>query len=1395
MKEKIYRANQPVSKSSNIISSNSSIYISSLKLTPIASLLILLFSSPSSFANGLQGMEVIAGKAHMEVNGVTTTIKNSPNAILNWKSFNINKGDLVQFIQENKNSAVFNKVVSNQLSELYGTLKSNGQVFLINPNGIIFGKDAVIDTSSFVASTLNISSEDLKKGKFAFEQAKDKAMAEIVNNGLITVSKNGTVAFVGGSVTNNGKIKVENGNVFLLAGQKITLSDLSNPTITYSLSAPKNKVLNLGDVFAKNGKITLSGGKVTNKGTLNVHSTDKDKQGKVTISAKEGDVSLGGKISADGVYRGGAIKITGKGITVEENAVIDLKGKQGGGIAYIGGDEQGKGTIQLAEKTEIKKGAKIDASATEKGNGGKVVIWGDKARVDGKITAKGGEKAGDGGFVETSGKTISLGENLDVDASAKNGKGGEWLLDPEELRILSEEDFKFHTEHEIEYKKENGKNYDWGYSYISSLPIQKSLNLGMTITQEANKDLYWQDGINITSGTNAVLNLKAGRDLNINNINIGSAINPMLTFHAGRNIYVNNPIVLSAGIGNKATLKLNAEDEIIFTSSSSSLFPRRGYFHSKSGQLDLHLTANRYSKGDDYSIFYTTDSGKIDLIYAIKDGGMSPLKYGNGNVYLKNFDSHVTVELDNGNIYYENDIDTVHDTRLVTHKGEVIINKPERSLSGVSIQADKVIFNAKKVDNTNISGENIELTFTDNSNFEIKNKDIWNEISFSFLDDKNKRQASAKLKGSTVEILSSMDSFIDVNSNSDTMINVNGTLNGNIKSIGKTLIKANSVSLDKILSSDKGIQIISKEDVITSSPKTKGDFLVKAEGVFKGVPKSGNIEISAKNIYSHGIIESTGYVKLQAENVLIKARDYGIISNGDIAIKTTGAIYLDGGLKTNGTVRLFEGNASDRRYFPQIFNIPIEDGVAVYNPNKVDGVEYTTSIPNANSMHGRLLYRYINAKNGIYINGGNYPTREDNPVGAYVFGSNMRWMNANELYPKDLDSNNELKSEAIFYPFMSASGFRAVTDGNICLNNLCNDGSILVDNTFGDIQKIDDPWEVVVPPKIDKSTEEQPKIEETLAENPIENVDKPTEESPSTEETPVEIPTENVDKSTEETLSTGENPVEVPTENVDKLKEDDSIVERESTKETNQLTEREKTQIKLDFSFAENGQDILELKERYSSIEQQKYILSFLKSEKDKFIKEMRDKSKTYDKAYKDAITYRENENKSFNSAKKTIVEASSYIPGVGKGATYTGLVVGELVTSMRGEHSSDGYKTLIKTSRDIVIDATDKIDKGGVLKKTLKDVARAEDAMEEFEENKSIPLYKLMWNTVTDLPRKGYDVYYTMRSMTGWQSQEEKILEYNEYKAREEADNAAQKVRQMYIYEKELEEKLKGDK
>ena len=402
-----------------------------LKLKPLAGIISILsfgFATQTAMANGLQGMEVVNGTASMSVNGKNTTITNTPDAIINWKQFNINQDELVRFVQENSNSAVFNRVTSDQISQLKGALNSNGHVFLINPNGIVMGKDAVINTAGFTASTLNISDKDLKARNFNFEQAKDKAMAQIVNNGLISVSKNGSVNLIGGSVKNNGVIKVEDGNILLLAGQKVTISDITNPTITYSVVAPKNEAVNLGTIFAKNGKIQMHAGSVVNKGTLNANSVRKDKSGTIILSAKEGEANIDGTVTLNNAnFKAGSLTITGKKVVLNSGAKVELTGKQGGTV-YIGGDERGQGKIQLAEKTEIKQGASINVSGSEKG--GKAIVWGDRAQVDGKITAKGKDKK-NSGFVETSGKYLGVGKTAKVEAK-------DWLLDPYNVRIVSD---------------------------------------------------------------------------------------------------------------------------------------------------------------------------------------------------------------------------------------------------------------------------------------------------------------------------------------------------------------------------------------------------------------------------------------------------------------------------------------------------------------------------------------------------------------------------------------------------------------------------------------------------------------------------------------------------------------------------------------------------------------------------------------------------------------------------------------------------------------------------------------------------------------------------------------------------------------------------------------------
>ncbi|HHF3298786.1 TPA: filamentous hemagglutinin N-terminal domain-containing protein, partial [Haemophilus influenzae] len=430
----------------------------------------------SVLASGLQGMDVVHGTATMQVDGNKTIIRNSVDAIINWKQFNIDQNEMVQFLQESNNSAVFNRVTSNQISQLKGILDSNGQVFLINPNGITIGKDAIINTNGFTASTLDISNENIKARNFTLEQTKDKALAEIVNHGLITVGKDGSVNLIGGKVKNEGVISVNGGSISLLAGQKITISDIANPTITYSIAAPGNEAINLGDIFAKSGNINVRAATIRNKGKLSADSVSKDKSGNIVLSAKEGEAEIGGVISAQNQQaKGGKLMITGDKVTLKTGAVIDLSGKEGG-ETYLGGDERGEGKngIQLAKKTTLEKGSTINVSGKEKG--GRAIVWGDIALINGDINAQGSDIAKTGGFVETSGHDLSIGDNAIVDAK-------EWLLDPDIVSIDSALPGRSDTGEDQEYTagmgtSENPKRNNQNKSTLTNSTLEAILQKG-----------------------------------------------------------------------------------------------------------------------------------------------------------------------------------------------------------------------------------------------------------------------------------------------------------------------------------------------------------------------------------------------------------------------------------------------------------------------------------------------------------------------------------------------------------------------------------------------------------------------------------------------------------------------------------------------------------------------------------------------------------------------------------------------------------------------------------------------------------------------------------------------------------------------------------------------------
>jgi filamentous haemagglutinin family N-terminal domain len=162
---------------------------------PVKLLLTLVTYQPLALALP-QGGVVTQGAAVIQQESPTklNIHQSSDRAIINWHSFSIGAPEWVNFQQPSSTSATLNRVTGNTPSSIAGKLTANGQIFLINPNGIAFLPTAQVDVAGLVASTLNIKDSDFMRGVWRFEQMPGKPPASVTNEGLITVKEAGFAA-------------------------------------------------------------------------------------------------------------------------------------------------------------------------------------------------------------------------------------------------------------------------------------------------------------------------------------------------------------------------------------------------------------------------------------------------------------------------------------------------------------------------------------------------------------------------------------------------------------------------------------------------------------------------------------------------------------------------------------------------------------------------------------------------------------------------------------------------------------------------------------------------------------------------------------------------------------------------------------------------------------------------------------------------------------------------------------------------------------------------------------------------------------------------------------------------------------------------------------------------
>ena len=399
-------------------------------LKPVYAAVLLAFAAQTAQANPVGG-SVVNGSANFATSGSTLTVTNTPGTIINWQGFSIGSNEVTRFAQQSASSTVLNRVVGSDPSSILGTLQSNGRVFLVNPNGILFGAGAVVDVAGLVASTLNLSDADFKAGNYHFTEV--PGAANISNAGNITAQDHGQIYLIAPNVENTGAITAPNGEILLAAGYSVDLVSSDDPNLRVNITAPAGDATNIGQLIASSGSLGLYGTVVSNSGVVSADSATLQ-GGKIVFKASQ-RTEISGTVSANGTT-GGNIEVLGNQVAVMDGATVSADGTQGGGTVLIGGDAHGANPdVQNAQITYVAPTAAISADAVQSGNGGKVVVWADNAtQFDGNISARGGAISGNGGWVEVSGRQW-LGYAGLVNTTAANGMVGSLLLDPTDITI------------------------------------------------------------------------------------------------------------------------------------------------------------------------------------------------------------------------------------------------------------------------------------------------------------------------------------------------------------------------------------------------------------------------------------------------------------------------------------------------------------------------------------------------------------------------------------------------------------------------------------------------------------------------------------------------------------------------------------------------------------------------------------------------------------------------------------------------------------------------------------------------------------------------------------------------------------------------------------------------
>ncbi len=951
--------------------------------------------------SGPEGGVVVGGTGSIrEGDRVTTVNQDTDRMAIDWQSYDVNVDERVEYIQPSSSSISLNRILSNSGSTIQGRIDANGQVILVNPNGIIFTESATVNVGGILASGLSIDPQDFLNGDFALSSLEDKD-GTVINSGVINASIGGSVSLIGSSVENNGLISAELGEVNLLSGKEavvqfdndgffrfaVTEESLNEIGVTNrgEIDSVGGKVLLTGsvsqDIFSgavntdtiesarsivvdENGDVFLAGGNdVVNEGVINVSGNI----GGSVVAVGENAINTG-SIKADGrvagaieIYsenttilsgqsvlsahssegQGGDIRVLGNRVGILDESKIIASGAYSGGEVLIGGDVRGENVfVPNSSSVFFSRNAEITSNAILSGSAGKIILFSnDSLRAYGTINAFGFGLA-DGGFIETSSDAVQL--DLTINVGSELGEIGRWLIDPWNIEITNASDG---------LTPSSNSDYDSIFSPVDADSI--------VTTQSVSQALVGGSNVLIETGGDILLS----SDLNYNGANHSS-----LTLSAHGDIKIEGNISDGdSDVIDKLDLTLIADSD---SSRNGSVFINNHFIETNGGDVTL------FGENVELGFQSYTNTELVESTAFINTAG------GAFNAFTRGyFELYTSIVTAGGNVTIGGDHDSLLETPdTLPNSFTAFFNK--RLLNAIQYhQTIGTINTSSPSRSISIKGGNISISTvqdgTENGDVVLGNLHVSGSIG----------AGASDIQGVVIDVVSANDIILANAFNYDQMTEWNSQTETGYTNREFSLSAQNSIFINGRIYDSNGSAL----DTLNISLIADSD----SSGV-------GNIEINA-NIYTAGGDVSLSGVNLDSRtgtintNLANSTENSTSTAGGDLTINMAGNINLGDVTLDADTISTTSIDGDDIFIRGTINSNRANVNIASVNTSVLGSIQ--TQALNANQNGGNVT---ISVANEFTLNGSIIASGHGNGLGGIV---NIRGNSLGNTYTINSGSN------------------------------------------------------------------------------------------------------------------------------------------------------------------------------------------------------------------------------------------------------------------------------------------------------------------------------------------------------------------------------------------------------